>query len=147
MFWIPLVSCPDRVVVNDPVMIEPLIGLSIVAVGIVVSSVICVVPVMTIPVAKLINLVVSVLSPSPVDKMIFTYPAEFIVQANVPCVLPAIVYPAASLTYTRPLINCVLVYKDGNCNRALNPLVLPVPGCVIWIQIDGCPLHCRDVSV
>ena len=83
-----MVSCAFRVNCTHPLCVDPLLGLLTVSVGFVRSSVICTVPVITIPLRRLVNLVLSVLSPAPLDKITSTLAVLFSVAANVPCVAP-----------------------------------------------------------
>lgn len=117
----------------------------IVTVGGVVSSVICTVPVMTVLSSRLVNVVLSVLTHSLSVSMMFVDVVSATVPANVHCVSPCMIYHAGVVTYISQFTNGVLVYSDGNCNRALNT---PVPCWVlIGVHIDGSPVHDRPDSI
>lgn|GEM_PF-3057860 len=94
---------------TDQLCVDPLVGLVMLSVGLVRSSVICTVPVITIPLRRLVNVVLSVLSHAPLDKITSTLAVLLSVAAKVPCVAHWMMYPAGSVTYTTPLINGVLV--------------------------------------
>jgi len=98
VFWIPLASCAFRVNCTDPLCVDPLLGLVIASVGLVRSSVICTIHVFTIPLNRLVNVVLSVLSHSPVDKITSTLAVLLNVAANIHCVAHWMIYPAGSVT-------------------------------------------------
>lgn len=147
MVAIPLLSCAIHEALTISSIVAPLLGAVIVNVGSVKSSMICVDPVIMIPLAMLVKVVVSVFVHSLDVSTISVYAVSFSVHANMPLVSPCMIYQTGSVIYISQFTNGVLVYNDGNCSRALNHAVhRSVSGVSISIHTDGSPLHIHPLS-
>jgi hypothetical protein len=93
----PLASCASQDTLRAPIITAPLVGAIIFNVGAVKSNIICVDPVRTIPLAKLVNVVMSVLVHWLDVRTMSVYAVWFKVPANVLFVSPCIVYHTGSV--------------------------------------------------